>query len=408
MPPRTALIEENTEQRAIASVRVVSRQDLGSGRYRVTIAANEETEYGPKVDIDGLKTDQYMRNPIVLYSHDRWDLPIGRTVELIRSPGRIDAIFEFLPGDERAARVRNAWDQEYLNGASITWDLKTEDLLEWSIVTIPADPDALRVAHARMIGDFLKETEEPMAEKSTSKDESTESGPDPTEALRAYVGSEDFAKSIGDAVDARMKARDEETAKQRAAAQTEETVTTSATTSSVQGATTSNTTGQAPVEDAETMALRAEQAKREKADLQVKAEAARKKAAVDTANKIAREAEQIAQHAEEIQIRRATLIKNARPLLDKDFNTAEATEREILENALGADRCAGKSDDYCRALLELLGMKDTEQRERVEEERSRLQNVRIAAGGSADYFNGQNGPTAYEEMVSRQTDAWKE
>ena len=74
------------------------------------------------------------------------------------------AEFEFLEDDPFAQRIRNAWDKGFLQAASISWlpiesmpaksggarDVRAE-LLEWSIVSVPADPDALRETHRRML-----------------------------------------------------------------------------------------------------------------------------------------------------------------------------------------------------------------------------------------------------------------
>ena len=83
------------------------------------------------------------------------------------------ADFEFLSEDAFAQRVKNAWDKGFLRAASISWmpveggpseggqwrDTKS-DLLEWSIVAVPADPDALRESQSRMIRELVAEASE--------------------------------------------------------------------------------------------------------------------------------------------------------------------------------------------------------------------------------------------------------
>ena len=159
---------------------IVERSAVEDGRYRVTIAANESARTQPDLDLGGLSTEGYSRNPVVMWAHDAvgrspsGGLPIGRTVELDRGPGgRIVAEFEFLEGDPFAQRVRNAWDQGFLRAASISWlplesrpveggrlrDTRSE-LLEWSIVAVPADPDALRESQSRMIRELVAEASE--------------------------------------------------------------------------------------------------------------------------------------------------------------------------------------------------------------------------------------------------------
>ncbi len=136
-------------------LRVAESRRLGEGRYRVVVAANERSR-NPLWDLNlaGVDFTNYRRNPVVLYNHDDAQVPVGRTLEIGQdSTGSIAATFEFLPQDPFAERVKNAWDMGFLRAASIRWlPLETErgqggrivttraDMLEWSIVAIPADP----------------------------------------------------------------------------------------------------------------------------------------------------------------------------------------------------------------------------------------------------------------------------
>ncbi len=154
---------------------IVERRALGRNLYRVTIAANEKVRQPPDLDFDGLSTVNYERNPVVMWAHDAvgrspsGGLPIGRTLSLARtSDGQLVAEFEFLGDDSFAQRVKTAWDKGFLRAASISWipvesvpaeggrwrDTRSE-LLEWSIVSIPADPDALRESHRLLLDSFL-------------------------------------------------------------------------------------------------------------------------------------------------------------------------------------------------------------------------------------------------------------
>ena len=163
-----------------AYVDIVERRALEGNLYRVTIAANERVRQPPELDFGGLSTEGYLRNPVVMWAHDisgrseSGGLPIGRTRELTRDgAGRLVADFEFLSEDAFAQRVKNAWDKGFLRAASISWmpveggpseggqwrDTKS-DLLEWSIVAVPADPDALRESQSRMIRELVAEASE--------------------------------------------------------------------------------------------------------------------------------------------------------------------------------------------------------------------------------------------------------
>ena len=148
-----------------SAVGIGDTERVGDDGYSVTIFANELSRDGVTVELDGMDFSNYEKNPVVLYAHDYMGrtesggLPIGRTLRLARTAdGHIRADFEFLSGDAFAERVRNAWERGFLRGASIGWrpvEARREgrmkralrsELLEWSIVAVPADPDALRDA----------------------------------------------------------------------------------------------------------------------------------------------------------------------------------------------------------------------------------------------------------------------
>ena len=128
--------------------------------YRVVVSARND-EGMPELDLAQLNTDRYLANPVVLWQHDQYEgLPIGRTARLEMAPEGLVAEFEFLPGDELADRVRNAWDRGFLGAASAGWKYEkdgTPTLMEWSLVSVPRDPEALRASHGAMLEHLLKE-----------------------------------------------------------------------------------------------------------------------------------------------------------------------------------------------------------------------------------------------------------
>ena len=169
-----------TQQHSQTMMRILDRVQLEDGQYRITIAANETARDELQLVMEGMTTQNYENNPVVMYAHDTVGrtaaagLPIGRTTKLSRVDGQLKADFEFLEDDAFAQRVRNAWDKRFLNAASVSWlpldsergegdriRITKSDLLEWSIVAVPADPDALREAHARMLDDYLDKRQAP-------------------------------------------------------------------------------------------------------------------------------------------------------------------------------------------------------------------------------------------------------
>lgn len=125
----------------------------------IMISTIAEDRDGDVIIPEGVELANYQKNPAVLYGHDSRDLPVGATTSLDVQPGRgLRARWRWLEGDARAARVRNAFDQGVLRAASVGFRaLEAEprgdgrgfifrrwELLEWSLVPIPANPQALR------------------------------------------------------------------------------------------------------------------------------------------------------------------------------------------------------------------------------------------------------------------------
>ena len=132
-----------------------------AGRYRAVIAVNDDVGDGRPINLRGMSLDAYRRNPIVLLNHDRFDrsLPIARTTNIEWTNRGLEAEFEFLPGDDNANRVKNAWDRGFLRAASVsarpTDLIGQHELIEWSIVAVPADADSVRSIHRSAINEIL-------------------------------------------------------------------------------------------------------------------------------------------------------------------------------------------------------------------------------------------------------------
>lgn len=114
---------------------------------------------GDRIFPEGCDAKNAQRNLPVLYAHDyRTGLPVGTGTGLTITPGKwIDATWRWLEGDAFAERVKNAFDQGVLRAASIGFkplarvpnefggfDITKWELLEISLVPVPANPEAVR------------------------------------------------------------------------------------------------------------------------------------------------------------------------------------------------------------------------------------------------------------------------
>lgn len=85
--------------------------------------------YGYRILTDGIDTEQYMRNPIVLFMHKRNDFAprgnevIGRTINLKKENGQLIAEVEFDEADEFAKQIAGKVERGFIRMASLGADI---------------------------------------------------------------------------------------------------------------------------------------------------------------------------------------------------------------------------------------------------------------------------------------------
>lgn len=131
-----------------------SVKDVSEGVFEAIITTSGLDRHGEYLSSDGINTDAYMKNPIVLYGHDYEGLPIGKTTKLTPFKNKIKAQFQLAVEEYPfAATVAKLIKGGYLNATSIGGIVKkwSEDytrvlemeMLEFSVVPVPANGEAL-------------------------------------------------------------------------------------------------------------------------------------------------------------------------------------------------------------------------------------------------------------------------
>lgn len=129
-------------------------KDLGDGVLEAVVTTSSIDRMAESIDTEGIDTSKYMENPVVLYGHDYEGLPIGKTLKLTEQKNKMKARFQLAVQEYPfAATVYEMVKSGYLNAVSIggvvnQWseDYRTilqMDMLEFSIVPVPANPEAL-------------------------------------------------------------------------------------------------------------------------------------------------------------------------------------------------------------------------------------------------------------------------
>jgi HK97 family phage prohead protease len=144
-------------------------KQLDDDAFEIVITTDSEDRDGDVIEVGGWEFGDYMLNPVVLLNHESRALPIGQTLGLRIEANAVVAQFKFsTPANESdpVAAVIARWNDGTLRAASVgfrplEFEPRDEDaapdahifgpfrftrqaLLEWSLVTIPANQDALR------------------------------------------------------------------------------------------------------------------------------------------------------------------------------------------------------------------------------------------------------------------------
>lgn len=139
--------------------------------YTFLLSDESVNSYGTRVLTDGIRLDDYKKNPVVLWNHIRaWSdkedqvLPIGKIVKIWKDGGKLYGDIEFDQKDAFAAKVEHKVEQGIIRACSVSISVITtsEDgavlvqgqtrptvmescLREVSVVDIPANKNCVRL-----------------------------------------------------------------------------------------------------------------------------------------------------------------------------------------------------------------------------------------------------------------------
>lgn len=162
---RTAPVAGVAQTRAA----IIERDTSSSGERRVRFVASDETvdRYGDVIRASGWQLDSFRKNPVLLFGHDATDLPVGKVEPIAVEGTRLIAHAQFAPEglDPFADTVWAFVDKGFLNAVSVGFmplaapnpiydadkhltgfEWIAQELLELSVVPVPANPNALQLA----------------------------------------------------------------------------------------------------------------------------------------------------------------------------------------------------------------------------------------------------------------------
>ena len=143
---------------------ITKKLNRENGTYSFVASTENSDRYGDVINQKGWSLEAYNRNPVVLLNHNSNSLPIGKGKVEIKD-GQLMIDVEFDQEDELARKVESKVKNGYINAVSVGFNpieskrrselpkehkafgkrgmyFEKSELLEVSIVTIPANSDA--------------------------------------------------------------------------------------------------------------------------------------------------------------------------------------------------------------------------------------------------------------------------
>lgn len=140
-----------------------------SGTFEVVISTADQDRGGDVVDQNGWDLTFFKMNPVVLWAHDYYALPIGACDSIEVKDGKLVAIGKFAPAEANpfAQQVRKLYDLKIVRTTSVGFipleidgqNIKKSELLEFSFVPVPMNPHALSLRQVKEMAidmDMLK------------------------------------------------------------------------------------------------------------------------------------------------------------------------------------------------------------------------------------------------------------
>lgn len=135
----------------VEKTKSASAEDTGT--FRMVITTENLDRYQEVISMEGWELDHYLKNPVVLWGHDHYTPPVAVTDKLIKEDGKLIAEGRFAPTD-LGQQLRKLYDMGFLSASSVGFIEKERqgnlitkaELIEWSFVSVPANPYALSLA----------------------------------------------------------------------------------------------------------------------------------------------------------------------------------------------------------------------------------------------------------------------
>lgn len=169
--PDESIVDGGTVRRSFSGS-IIKNIDPEKRQIEFVISTACVDRYGDIVEVSGWDLKNYKANPVVLFGHNSSIPPIGKAIKTWKDGDALRSIAEFMPQDISAFAhsIFRMYQEKFLRAVSVgfkplkwerivdeegneTWSyrFKKQELLEFSAVPIPANPEALVAARSKGI-----------------------------------------------------------------------------------------------------------------------------------------------------------------------------------------------------------------------------------------------------------------
>jgi HK97 family phage prohead protease len=133
--------------------------DVDARSFDITVSTEARDRDRDTISVKGWDLSHYKKNPVVLWAHDYTQPPVGKSATIKKSDGALVATPKFAPreiypfadtvfqlyagGYMKAASVGFRPQEWTINDDERGFDFSRTELLEWSAVPVPSNPEAL-------------------------------------------------------------------------------------------------------------------------------------------------------------------------------------------------------------------------------------------------------------------------
>jgi len=129
---------------------------LSEGEVEFVVSTGDIDSHGERINVDGIDFSDFKKNPVILWGHDGFNLPIAKATKIWKEGGKLMSRAKFYLKDDFARKVYEYIMDGYLNAVSIggmveEWGsdgmtISKLKMKEYSVVSIPANQNALVAA----------------------------------------------------------------------------------------------------------------------------------------------------------------------------------------------------------------------------------------------------------------------